>query len=309
MPADAQPVRTLETDVIVVGGGTGGAIAPMGSRRLRHWLHHPLRSQAAAAERHAAVQGLLGLPEARRSLTDELESVPDLERIGARIALRSARPRELAALRDALPHAARAVELLTTFDVPLLAALRSEMQIDPAAHALLATALTSDPAHAVRDGDVVAAGLDAELDELRGLRDNTGQFLVELEARERARTGIVNLRVEYNRVHGFFIEVTHGQTAKVPDDYRRRQTLKNAERYITPELRARPAPAGGRAGASRRAVRRPWAGESHRSGAASQRFFVVRAPGAPSPSPSLGLRHRSRFRRPVGERKRVTNAR
>ena len=90
----------------------------------------------------------------------------------------------------------------------------------------------------MRDGDVIAAGFDPELDELRALRDNTGQFLVDLEARERARTGIANLRVEYNRVHGFFIEVTHGQAAKVPDDYRRRQTLKNAERYITPELKA-----------------------------------------------------------------------
>ncbi len=89
----------------------------------------------------------------------------------------------------------------------------------------------------MRDGDVVAAGFDAELDELRALRDHTGQFLVDLEARERARTGIGNLRVEYNRVHGFYIEVTHGQTIKVPDDYRRRQTLKNAERYITPELK------------------------------------------------------------------------
>ena len=102
---------------------------------------------------------------------------------------------------------------------------------------MLTDSLLAEPAYAVRDGDVVAAGFDAELDELRALRDHTGQFLVDLEARERARTGIGNLRVEYNRVHGFYIEVTHGQTIKVPDDYRRRQTLKNAERYITPELK------------------------------------------------------------------------
>ncbi len=95
-----------------------------------------------------------------------------------------------------------------------------------------------EPAFALRDGDVINAGFDGELDELRALRDNAGQFLVELEARERARTGIANLRVEYNRVHGFYIEVTNGQSDKVPDDYRRRQTLKNAERYITPELKA-----------------------------------------------------------------------
>ncbi|HET9023677.1 MAG TPA: DNA mismatch repair protein MutS [Burkholderiaceae bacterium] len=210
---------------------------PMGSRRLRHWLHHPLRSQAEAAARHGAVEALLESAR-RQPLVAELKAVPDLERIGGRIALGSARPRELAALRDALPHVARAAQRVTALDAPLLAALRTEMELAPDSHARLAAALLAEPAHAVRDGDVIAAGFDAELDDLRALRDNTGQFLVGLEARERARTGIANLRVEYNRVHGFFIEVTHGQAAKVPDDYRRRQTLKNAERYITPELKA-----------------------------------------------------------------------
>jgi DNA mismatch repair protein MutS len=211
---------------------------PMGSRRLRHWLHHPLRSQAAAAARHGAIEALLSAPELRRALRVELDAVPDLERIGSRVALRSVRPRELAALRDALPHAARVAELLAGLDSAQLVALQDAMRLPPEMHAVLAAALLAEPAHAVRDGDVLAAGFDAELDELRALRDNTGQFLVDLEARERSRTGIANLRVEYNRVHGFFIEVTHGQTAKVPDDYRRRQTLKNAERYITPELKA-----------------------------------------------------------------------
>jgi DNA mismatch repair protein MutS len=211
---------------------------PMGSRRLRHWLHHPLRSQAAARDRHGAVEALLDAADLRRQLVAELNAVPDLERIGGRIALRSVRPRELAALRDALPHAAQAGVLLSVLDYPELASHRVAMQLAPEAHALLAAALLAEPAHAVRDGDVLAAGFDGELDELRALRDNTGQFLVDLEARERTRTGIANLRVEYNRVHGFFIEVTHGQAAKVPDDYRRRQTLKNAERYITPELKA-----------------------------------------------------------------------
>ena len=103
---------------------------------------------------------------------------------------------------------------------------------------LLARAIAEEPAAMVRDGGVFARGFDAELDELRALSENAGQFLVELEARERARTGIANLRVEYNKVHGFYIEVTNGQADKVPDDYRRRQTLKNCERYITPELKA-----------------------------------------------------------------------
>jgi DNA mismatch repair protein MutS len=211
---------------------------PMGSRRLRHWLHHPLRRQDSAAARHGAVGALLDVASVRQQLVTELKEVPDFERIGARIALGSARPRELAALRDALPRTARVAELLAAFDSDLLASLRSGMNIGPQPQMLLMSALKTEPAHALRDGDVIAAGFDAELDDLRSLRDNTGQFLVDLEVRERARTGIANLRVEYNRVHGFFIEVTHGQTAKVPADYRRRQTLKNAERYITPELKA-----------------------------------------------------------------------
>ncbi|MGN6701751.1 MAG: DNA mismatch repair protein MutS, partial [Burkholderiaceae bacterium] len=123
-------------------------------------------------------------------------------------------------------------------DAPLLGALHRSLATPPARLALLEAAIAAEPAAMARDGGVIAPGYDEELDTLRGLSETAGQFLMELEARERARTGIANLRVEYNKVHGFYIEVTHGQTAKVPDDYRRRQTLKNAERYITPELKA-----------------------------------------------------------------------
>ena len=210
----------------------------MGSRRLRHWLHHPLRDRAEAARRHESIDELLASETLRQRLTAELNEVPDLERIATRIALGSVRPRELAALRDALPHTVSTASLLIDATAPLSAVLRQQLTIPEDLRTILRQALLAEPAYAVRDGDVVAAGFDAELDELRALRDHTGQFLVDLEARERARTGIANLRVEYNRVHGFYIEVTHGQTAKVPDDYRRRQTLKNAERYITPELKA-----------------------------------------------------------------------
>src|SRR6266403_232475 len=121
---------------------------------------------------------------------------------------------------------------------PLAARLAACMLLPPALAEELGRGLMLEPAVSPRDGDVIQAGYDAELDELRALRDHTGQFLVDLETRERSRTGIANLRVEYNRVHGFYIEVTHGQADKVPDDYRRRQTLKNAERYITPELKS-----------------------------------------------------------------------
>ncbi len=209
----------------------------MGSRRLRYWLHHPLRDRAVAAARHEAIEGLLGHASLRQQLAKEFKQVPDVERIAARIALRSVRPRELVALRQALPHVISTASLLASETASLLTALCEQLSVPDDLHSLLTDSLLAEPAYAVRDGDVVAAGFDAELDELRGLRDHTGQFLVDLEARERARTGIGNLRVEYNRVHGFYIEVTHGQTIKVPDDYRRRQTLKNAERYITPELK------------------------------------------------------------------------
>ncbi len=209
----------------------------MGSRRLRHWLHHPQRESAIARSRQAFIGALhdLGLAEDAQG---PLRHVPDLDRIAARIALASVRPRELAALRDAGPRLAAVSELLQPIDTPDGAAWRERCLLPQAIGEELGRALLPEPAAQLRDGDVIAARFDAELDELRALRDNVGQFLIDLESRERTRTGITNLRVEYNRVHGFYIEVTHGQAAKVPDDYRRRQTLKNAERYITPELKA-----------------------------------------------------------------------
>jgi DNA mismatch repair protein MutS len=213
----------------------------MGSRRLRHTLHHPLRAAAAARSRHEIIEALL-VADRAGDVLGALAAVPDLDRIASRIALQSARPRELAALRDCAPALVRAAELATSLAAPGAAAEAAELgariALAPQCVDLLAAALLPEPAFSARDGDVMRTGYDAELDELRALRDNAGQFLVELEARERSRTGIANLRVEYNRVHGFYIEVTNGQADKVPEDYRRRQTLKNAERYITPELKA-----------------------------------------------------------------------
>jgi DNA mismatch repair protein MutS len=209
----------------------------MGSRRLRHWLHHPLRDRAEVTQRHDLIEALLA-QGAEGEVASSLRDVPDLDRIAGRIALRSARPRELAALRAATEALARLHARAQALAEPAAIALAAALNLPAALVERLQRSLLAEPAHQVRDGDVMAAGVDAELDELRALRDNAGSFLVELEARERARTGIANLRVEYNRVHGFYIEVTHGQTERVPDDYRRRQTLKNAERYITPELKA-----------------------------------------------------------------------
>ncbi|MFL6659613.1 MAG: DNA mismatch repair protein MutS [Massilia sp.] len=212
----------------------------MGSRMLRHWLHHARRDQHTARERHAAIAALAESDSAG-ALATTLAQVPDIERITTRIALLSARPRDLASLRDGLQQLP-ALRLgmqraFTAGEASLLAAIHDAIATPGACLDLLERAVALEPAAMVRDGGVFAPGFDAELDELRGLSENAGQFLLDLEIRERARTGIANLRVEYNKVHGFYIEVTHGQTDKVPDDYRRRQTLKNAERYITPELK------------------------------------------------------------------------
>jgi DNA mismatch repair protein MutS len=213
----------------------------MGSRLLRHWLHHARRDQQVARARHAAINALMRT-DACSGLSTTLAAVPDIERITTRIALLSARPRDLAGLRGGLQQlgSLRAYVAMCSrdADAPLLLTLHDALATPTECVDLLERAIMLEPAAMVRDGGVIARGYDADLDELRGLSENAGQFLIDLETRERARTGIANLRVEYNKVHGFYIEVTHGQTDKVPDDYRRRQTLKNAERYITPELKA-----------------------------------------------------------------------
>ena len=219
-----------------------GCRTAMGSRLLRHWLHHARRDQSVARARHDAIAALMQ-DDATGSLSFHLQHVPDIERITTRVALLTARPRDLAALRDGLqqlPKLRKALERVLALDSAdsLLHRIHAALATPEDCVDLLVRAVMPEPATMVRDGGVIARGFDAELDELRGLSENAGQYLVELEARERARTGIANLRVEYNRVHGFYIEVTNGQADKVPDDYRRRQTLKNCERYITPELKA-----------------------------------------------------------------------
>ncbi|MBV8649646.1 DNA mismatch repair protein MutS [Paludibacterium sp.] len=206
----------------------------MGSRLLRHWLHHPLRRQEALAERLTAVRALLPGYE---PLLASLREVADIERIGARIALRSARPRDLSALRDSLIKLTEVAPTLPLTDSALIAALAAEVPQASALIDVLARAILPEPATFLRDGGVINHGYSPELDELRAIQNNCGEFLLQLEARERERSGIASLKVEFNRVHGFYIEVSKAQSDNVPDDYRRRQTLKNAERYITPELK------------------------------------------------------------------------
>ena len=206
----------------------------MGSRLLRHWLHHPLRDRQLLAARHDAVSALLDRFEGLQRI---LRRFSDVERITARLALRSVRPRELAGLRDSL---ALLDELRSA--IPrgsfLLQQLFRELETPAGCLELLRIAIQDEPAARVVDGDVIADGYNADLDELRKLQSNAGDFLISLEEKEKQRTGIPNLKVAYNSVHGYYIEVTNSHADKVPVDYRRRQTLKNAERYITPELKA-----------------------------------------------------------------------
>jgi DNA mismatch repair protein MutS len=212
----------------------------MGSRMLKGWLLSPQRDRAQALERLAAIEQLQA-SGAWNTLREQFRGASDVERITARTALRQVRPRELVALRYALERAdglAQTLQSLAPEEGTLLARLARWLTPPAGCAALLAQSLLEEPAALVRDGGVIAPGLDAELDELRAIQTNCDSFLLDLETREKARTGIANLRVQFNKVHGFYIEVTQGQLDKVPDDYRRRQTLKNAERFITPELKA-----------------------------------------------------------------------
>ncbi len=232
-------------------------VTSMGSRWLRHAVHHPLRERAIPAARHAAVARLAadrvvaaldsgampgGSEPLAAAVRKALRGIADIERISSRIALRSVRPRELAALRDGLDRLPALFgclhEALGDSGPTLLAELCAALQLDSALSALLHRAIDAEPATMIREGGVIAAGFDAELDELRDIQANCGEFLLAMEARERERSGIASLKVEFNRVHGFYIEVGRAHADKVPEDYRRRQTLKNVERYITPELKA-----------------------------------------------------------------------
>ncbi|MEP7300104.1 MAG: DNA mismatch repair protein MutS [Caldimonas sp.] len=213
-----------------------GCATGMGSRALRSWLLQAPRERRVAGQRHEAIAALheAGLD----ALRGALRHLADVERITARIALRQARPRELAGLRATLLALPRVRAAVATGGSLLLAMCAEALAPPESLAALLVAALTEEPAALLRDGGVIAAGHDAELDELRAIGRDSDAFLLELEARERQRSGIATLRVQFNRVHGFFIEVSQGQAAKVPADYRRRQTMKNAERFITPELKA-----------------------------------------------------------------------
>jgi len=208
----------------------------MGARELRRWLHRPLRDQVVLAHRYHALETLIATNR-YANIHRMLREVGDIERILARVALRSARPRDLVQLRAALALLPGLHSLLEEIDSPLIADLCSRVGSHAEIAGLLRKAIADQPSHFLREGGVIAAGYDAGLDELRQISGHTEEFLLDLERRERERSGISNLRLGYNRVQGYFIEVSRAHADRVPADYLRRQTVKSAERFITPELK------------------------------------------------------------------------
>ncbi len=241
---DANSRRNLEIDTNLSGHQQHTLLSvldhtatAMGSRCLRRWLNRPLRDQETLRFRHQAV-GELSNNDQYTGLTAILRGVGDMERILARIALKSARPRDLTTLRSTLQQLPDLKSALAALDSPLITRLDNQIGTHDEVVELLERAVIELPPVLIRDGGVIAPGYDAELDELRGLSEHADQYLLDLETRERQRTDIANLKVSYNRVHGYYIEVSRTQSDRVPEEYIRRQTLKAVERYITPELKS-----------------------------------------------------------------------
>jgi len=241
---DGPSRKNLEIDLNIQGGeqftlaaALDTTATPMGGRLLRRWLNNPLRNIEVLEQRQDFICQML-TSDKTEDLQLGLKPIGDMERILARIALRSARPRDLsrlcASLR-ALPHIQVSLSPLESKRAQSLANDISEF---PATVDLLMRAIVDNPPVIIRDGGVIAKGYDEELDQLRGLSQNAGQFLLDLETQERERTGLSTLKVGYNRVHGYYIEISRLQSAQAPSEYVRRQTLKNAERFITPELKS-----------------------------------------------------------------------
>ena len=239
---DAATRRNLEIDLNLHGGEDNtlfsvynSTVTAMGTRHLKRWLHRPVRVRSVLEDRLDAVSRL-AQNYAFETTRQALKPISDLERILARVALRSSRPRDLTRLRDSL-WALPALVTATPQDTNLLQSLRSDIGQYPELCELLSRALVESPPVVIRDGGVLAEGYDEELDELRGISENAGEYLVDIEHREREATGLSTLKVGYNRVHGYYIEISRQQSDQAPDTYQRRQTLKNVERFITPELK------------------------------------------------------------------------
>ncbi len=209
----------------------------MGSRMLGRWLNRPLRDQNRLRQRYQAIEQLQTNNQ-YEALQTLLKQIGDIERVLTRIALKTARPRDFERLKHSLSVLPLLQSELLSIDNPLIKQLAGIIAVFPEQQQLLERAIIENPPVLIRDGGVIASGYDTELDELRNIQSNAHQYLIDLEAREKARSGISTLKVNYNRVHGYYIEVSRAHSEQVPEDYQRRQTLKNNERFITPELKA-----------------------------------------------------------------------
>jgi len=240
---DAASRRNLELEYSISGEHKNTLISvidktatSMGSRLLRRWLNKPLRDRFILRNRHQAV-GALRDQYRYETLLETLRGIGDIERIASRIALRSARPRDLSTLRSSLHVIPRIHSLVAALDNPHIQQLQGNIDQHDELRSLLDRAIIDNPPVVIRDGGVIAPGFDPELDELRNLSENADQYLLDLEAREKVRTGINNLKVAYNRIHGYYVEIPQSQLSRIPADYIRRQTLKGVERFILPELK------------------------------------------------------------------------
>lgn len=240
---DAATRKNLEIDSNLSGGENhtlfsvlNGTATSMGARLLRRWLKQPLKNQQAIEQRLQAV-GEIDVSGQSEHYQELLKPIGDMERILARIALRSARPRDLSRLQLSLAQLPLLQQAFNGCQAELLQNLLTNIGQFDEIDQLLQRAVIENPPQVIRDGGVIAEGFDEELDELRGISQNAGEFLVKLEQQEKERTGLSTLKVSYNRVHGYFIEISKAQSDKAPIEYQRRQTLKNAERFITPELK------------------------------------------------------------------------
>jgi DNA mismatch repair protein MutS len=241
---DAATRRNLEININLQGERKNTLLEvmdhtsnPMGSRLLQRWLSQPLRDKDVLQQRHQCIDELLST-HAYETLQEALGGLGDIERILSRIALKTARPRDLSSLRDSLKQIPAIREVLIQYDLPAIYPSLEGIQPFPELLDLLTSAVIEIPPVLIRDGGVIAKGFDSELDELRAVRDNADQLLLDMEQREQAETGLSSLKLGYNRVHGYYIEISRAQSNQAPEHYTRRQTLKASERFITPELKA-----------------------------------------------------------------------
>ena len=237
--------RNLELTETLHDGGRRGSllgvmdrtVTAMGARKLRHWMTHPLVDRQRIEERHIAVEELVRESLCRDELRRVLDEVYDLERLNGRIAMATGNAKDLSALRISLKKLPQILDLLAQLDSPMLIGLRESLDTLPDVVDLISSSIVDDPPFVLREGGLIREGYHTELDELRNISRQGKGWIVRLEQEEKERTGISNLKVRFNRVFGYYIEVTKSQLDRVPEDYQRKQTLANAERYITPTLK------------------------------------------------------------------------